>query len=305
MITTDEYKKIIKDERTKSFDTPYDLTYKVFEDLGYHKKEPDYFIKNASEIVENLREGCWNRFQESEKNFTSRMLLNLIDEEKIKKMTSLEAITYFVENYPKHIYDLNLSNTQSRRSRAGKEFEAIIELLLVGAGIPMDAQGNIGKKIFIEKGLGKLVDLVIPGATEFTINKRYAILVSAKTTLRERWQEVPEEMGRTGASEMFLATLDSTSQQVLDTLYEANITLTTTKNIKKTCYNNNIRVFTFEDLLLSARSNMDRWANYSYSKGELESEISLIEKQMNNHADHRFVYDYYLKRKEDIIKKLR
>lgn len=305
MITTDEYKKIIKDERKKSFDTPYDLTYKVFEDLGYHKKEPDYFIENASEIVENLREGCWNRFQESEKNFTSRMLLNLIDEEKIKKMTSLEAITYFVENYPKHIYDLNLSNTQSRRSRAGKEFEAIIELLLVGAGIPMDAQGNIGKKIFIEKGLGKLVDLVIPGATEFTINKRYAILVSAKTTLRERWQEVPEEMGRTGASEMFLATLDSTSQQVLDTLYEANITLTTTKNIKKTCYNDNIRVFTFEDLLLSARSNLDRWENYSYSESELESEISLIEKQMKNHADHKFVYDYYLKRKEDIIKKLR
>lgn len=305
MITTDEYKKIIKDERKKSFDTPYDLTYKVFEYLGYHKKEPDYFIENASEIVENLREGCWNRFQESEKNFTSRMLLKLINKEKIKKMASLEAITYFVENYPKHIYDLNLSNTQSRRSRAGKEFEAIIELLLVGAGIPMDAQGNIGKKIFIEKGLGKLVDLVIPGATEFTINKRYAILVSAKTTLRERWQEVPEEMGRTGASEMFLATLDSTSQQVLDTLYEANITLTTTKNIKKTCYNDNIRVFTFEDLLLSARSNMDRWANYSYSKGELESEIDLIEKQMSNHADHKFVYDYYLKRKEDIIKKLR
>ena len=305
MLTNNEYKKIIKNERTKFFDSPYDLTYKVFEDLGYHKKEPDYFVENASEIIENLRKECWNRFQESEKEFTSRMLLKLINKEEIKKMKSLDAITYFVENFPIHIYDLNLSNTQSRRSRAGKEFETIIELLLIGAGIPMDAQGNIGKKIFVEKGLGKLVDLVIPGATEFTINKRYAILVSAKTTLRERWQEVPEEMGRTGASEMFLATLDSTSQQVLDTLYEANVTLTTTKNIKETCYNNNVRVFTFEELLQSARSNLGRWTNYSYSQEELEAEISLIEKQMKNHINHKFVYDYYIKRKNNIIKKIK
>ena len=47
-------------------------------------------------------------------------------------------------------------------------------------------------------------------------------------------QEVPEEMGRTGAREMFLATLDtSISSDVLNTLYEANIQVTTTKNIKR------------------------------------------------------------------------
>ena len=60
-------------------------------------------------------------------------------------------------------------------------------------------------------------------------------MISAKTTLRERWQEVPEEMGRTGAREMFLATLDTTiSSDVLNTLYEANIQVTTTKKIKET-----------------------------------------------------------------------
>lgn len=62
-----------------------------------------------------------------------------------------------------------------------------------------------------------MVDTVSPGVTEFEINKRDAVLISAKTTLRERWQEVPEEMGSTGAREMFLATLgEKVSDNVLN-----------------------------------------------------------------------------------------
>ncbi|MBR5495540.1 MAG: hypothetical protein IKV71_07950, partial [Psychrobacter sp.] len=75
---------------------------------------------------------------------------------------------------------------------------------------------------------------------EFEANKRNTVLISAKTTLRERWQEVPEEMGRTGAKEMFLATLDDTiSNEVLNTLYEANINITTTKANKNEIYPHN------------------------------------------------------------------
>lgn len=126
------------------------------------------------------------------------MLQQLVKPEEVKNKAGIEAVTWFVETFPEEIYSLTLSNTQSRRSRAGKEFEAIIELILIGANIPIDSQGNIGKKAFVEKGLGKLVDIVSPGAIEYNLNKRNTVLISAKTTLRERWQEVPEEMGRTG-----------------------------------------------------------------------------------------------------------
>lgn len=304
MLSNKEYKELIKSERKKEFDPPYDFIYDIFEELEYHLKNKDFFLNNASEIVNTIRNRAWKKYQKQEKKFMSRLLSELIDKEKINNMEPLEAVTFFVENYPSHIYDLNLSNTQSRRSRAGKEFETIIELLLIGANIPMDAQGNIGKKIFLDKGLGKLVDIVSPGVTEFTLNKRYAVLISAKTTLRERWQEVPEEMGRTGASEMFLATLDTTSNQVLDTLYESNITLTTTKDIKENCYNNNPRIFTFEDLLKTASFNINHWENYAYDKENLEYELSMIDVQLNKHKDHKFVYDYYLNRKEKISRLL-
>ncbi|WP_272456958.1 hypothetical protein [Mycoplasma bradburyae] len=40
----------------------------------------------------------------------------------------------------------------------------------------MDSQGNIGKNIFIEKELGKLVDIVSPGVIEYMINKRNTLI---------------------------------------------------------------------------------------------------------------------------------
>lgn len=79
------------------------------------------------------------------------------------------------------------------------------------------------------------------------------MFITAKTTLRERWQEIPEEMSRTGINVAYLATLDrNISDNVEQLLYEGNIIITTTKKIKEECYQNNERIVTFEDLILTA-----------------------------------------------------
>ncbi len=44
----------------------------------------------------------------------------------------------------------------------GKEFEAIIEAILLRSGIFFDNQGVIGSKLFETERLGKLVDCVVP-----------------------------------------------------------------------------------------------------------------------------------------------
>lgn len=290
IIKLEDYLEMVKEERKSFFIQPYDLTYQCFEKLGYDKKAPEFFCQNASEAVENLRKEGWEEFRRIEESFTSSMLKKLIDKDIIKGMDAEEAITWFAETYPNHIYQLNLSNTQSRRSRAGKEFEAIIELILLGAHISLDSQGNIGKAHFVQKGLGKLVDAVSPGVIEFVENKRNTVLISAKTTLRERWQEVPEEMGRTGASEMFLATLDENiSQEVFNTLYEANIQVTTTRKIKEERYKSNNRVLTFEDLISICIENRRRWENFEYSEEQRNGIINLLKKQMGRHEEHQFV----------------
>lgn len=296
-ISLSAYRDSIKRERNKVFDQPYELVYRNFIKLKYNKMDKEYFKENASSMVEELRNSCWNEFIPIEKKFTTDMLKTLIDEEYVNTLTPAEAITSFAEEFPEHIYALTLSNTQSRRSRAGKEFEAIIELILIGAGIPLDSQGTIGKQEFLNKGLGKMVDLVSPGVIEYIINKRNAVLISAKTTLRERWQEVPEEMGRTGAREMFLLTLDENiSKEVLDTLYEANIQVTTTKRIKESKYKDNNRVLSFEDLIKICLNNVLKWKNFNYTIEQETSIQNMIHKQIAKHEEHDFVKEFYKER---------
>ncbi|KAA9293329.1 type II restriction endonuclease [Streptococcus anginosus] len=292
----EEYKNFVQKQRKDYFidDMPYNLIYRHFEKLGLTSQSIEYFFKNASYIMEQLRENSWNEFQAKEHEFTSKMLSALYTTRDVENMTSSEAIAWFVEKFPMHIYNLNLSNTQSRRSRSGKEFEAIIELILIGADIPMDSQGNIGKKFFLDKGLGKLVDIVSPSSSEYVINKRNTVLISAKTTLRERWQEVPEEMGRTGAREMFLVTLDNTiSQEVIETLNDANIQVVTTYSIKEANYKKYHSVISIENLLVILKETVEKWKNFTYTE-EVKNEIRLnLEKQLSKHQQHTFVKEYY------------
>ena len=251
MIDITKYNEYIKQERNSHFASPFEVVYNTFLQLELNHKSPDYFENNASSIVEELRKHCWSNFRNIETNFTKRMLNYLFStDDTAKNMTGTEAVEYFIETYPDHIYSLTLSNTQSRRVRAGKEFEAIIEMILIGANIPIDSQGSIGKKIFTDKNLGKLVDLISPGVTEYFLDKNNTILISAKTSLRERWQEVPEEISRTGASQMYLATLDENiSFSDLNKMYESNVILVTTKSIKEASYKTIMNVITFERLI--------------------------------------------------------
>ena len=300
----DEFKEVVKAAREKKFLQPYELAYKVFNQLGYDEKSPDFFESSASKVVEEMRNACWNEFVSEEKVFTSDMLRELIDEDKIKNLSPVDAVSSFVTDYPEHIYDLSLSNTQSRRSRAGKEFEAIIELILIGADIPLDSQGNIGKKLFTDKGLGKLVDVVSPGVMEYLIDKNDTVLISAKTTLRERWQEVPEEVSRTGANSMYLITLDdSVSQNVLDELYEANVILTTIESVKEKSYKDNKRVMTFEQLIKKCKDVKEDWEAYSFSDEQKDEIIMSLEKQQAKHTNHDFVLKYYAERLAKLMNK--
>ena len=297
LLNLDQFKDIVKKERPAYFLSTFDRAYKAFIELNYDTKDPLFFKNNASQIIENMCAQCWNDFLHEENHFTIEMMKKLIDTNEISNMHPQDAIEWFITNFNEHLYQLSLSNTQSRRSRAGKEFESIIELIILGANINLDCQGNIGKEYFINKNLGKLVDIVTPGVVHYSINKRNTILISAKTTLRERWQEVPEEMGRTGASEMFLATLDENiSNDVLNTLYESNIQVTTTKRIKDKYYTNNSRVLTFEELIEICIDASNKWSDFIFTKNQLNTIISILTEQKDKHKNHLFVNDKFKER---------
>lgn len=246
------FNKYVKDARTKQILKVEDLVQKAFFGSGYNNKDFKYFQENASKILLDLRKDTWRLFQDNEKKFTEDIMLN-ITPDAFKKMNGEEAIRRYVVEFSEHIYNLQLSNTQSRRTRAGKEFELILELILKHCGVECQAQGEIGKDFYAQNGLGKLVDLVIPSAEAYTKNKRNTILLSSKTILRERWQEVTDEVKRTGAREIFLATIDEeVSESTLNIMEQENLVLVVPKNTQQEKYSSASNVISLEEFITIA-----------------------------------------------------
>jgi hypothetical protein len=278
----EQFKNFIREQRTNYMDNSLLVVEHSFINKGFNKKNKEYFLSNATEYVYEMREAVWQEFLLIEKHFTAKMAEALVggsnrglnklkkhlstsrlsDNEKVKKI-----IYDFIKIFGDNIYDLNLSNTQSRRSRAGNEFEYIIYKLLIHSKIFNDDQGILGNERFREAGLGKLVDCVVPGVMEYDIEKHKCALISMKTTLRERWAEVPEELSRTGAQSMYLLTLDeSISDDKINTIYSHNVHLVVPDDEKKHKYAGNPKVYGLTDFIQELNDIMRYWNRKSPSQ---------------------------------------
>ncbi len=144
------------------------------------------------------------------KHILDLLLTNKITEltgEKLKDEIIKICGEYAGRIFP-YVYRISLSNTQSRRSRAGKTFEAIIYKVYDCLGYTFDSQSKVGRKTFTELGLGKKVDSILPNIEAYEKRRNKTIIGTMKTTLRERWQEVAEEIERTKIPEIHLLTAD-------------------------------------------------------------------------------------------------
>ncbi|MFV8324922.1 type II restriction endonuclease [Flavobacterium sp. ZS1P14] len=184
--------------------------------------------KVVSEIIKSLRTEVWEEFLMDEINFnaavmkdlhkildTPKKLLEVLIEKNIASKGGeelRESIKELCGEYAgrvfPYLYALSLSNTQSRRSRSGKTFEAIIYKLYNLLDYEFDSQNKVGRKIFSDVGLGKKVDSILPSIEKFNQRRNKTIIGTMKTSLRERWQEVAEEIERTKIPEIHLLTVD-------------------------------------------------------------------------------------------------
>ena len=98
------------------------------------------------------------------------------------------------------VYELMLSASQQRKARAGYSYEHHIEAMLAGGEIPFEKQAIITA--------GKRSDFVLPSRAVLARPadpEQPGLILSAKTTLRERWKQVGLEQG---AAELYLTTVD-------------------------------------------------------------------------------------------------
>lgn len=157
-----------------------------------------------------------------------------------------------------YIYQLCLSNTQSRRSRAGKTFEGIIYFLYEYLGYSFDSQKKVGRKVFTDLGVGKMVDSILPSVDAFNERRDKTIIGSMKTTLRERWQEVVEEVSRSNIPNIYLLTVDDNiSDNKAIQMGSHNIVLVVLDDVKEQEHLKDKRsIISFESYFLDEIPNM-------------------------------------------------
>lgn len=135
-----------------------------------------------------------------------------------------------------------LSASQHRKSRAGRSFEQHISRLLRDGRITFEEQAVTG---------GRRPDFVLPSLMVLKTKERKfeeALVLSAKTTLRERWKQVTMEKFNCA---LFLATVDDrVSSDAIDDMSHQGIHLVVPESLKKskeTCYTDKTNVITFRE----------------------------------------------------------
>lgn len=221
-----EFDKLIKQYRTKSIRSSQEIVDLILYENSNFQELID--SKKVSKCIAEMREIAWQEFLKDEVNFNAELMRNLhkllkTPKEILDVLLSNDVVTrsgddlldkvkevcgeYAGRVYP-YIYRLSLSNTQSRRSRSGKTFEAIIYKIYESLGYEYDSQSKVGRKTFDELGLGKKVDSILPNVKCYSERRNKTVIGTMKTSLRERWQEVAEEIERTKIPEIHLLTAD-------------------------------------------------------------------------------------------------
>lgn len=238
----------IQEFRLKIIKEPKHYAREILLRKGITRKDLE---EDIDSILKDTRESVWQMYLQDEAAFHSEVLSYLIKtrnapKEILANIINSELLSTDVMNSSKeeltervarivggyagrvmpYIYALSLSTTQSRRSRAGKVFEHIIETFMELSGYPYKNQSALGTSFFKENDLGKKVDLIVPGADEYVRNRAKCAVITMKTSLRERWQEVAEELSRTNVPHIYLLTVDDAlTSNVINTMKRYNITV--------------------------------------------------------------------------------
>ncbi|MFZ3140112.1 type II restriction endonuclease [Polaromonas sp.] len=94
------------------------------------------------------------------------------------------------------LYQVMLDASQQRRTRVGAGFESHIRKMLQTGNIPYEEQAVVSTR---------RPDFVLPNKNLYVKKSADALVLAAKTTLRERWKQVPMEQRN---CTVFLATMD-------------------------------------------------------------------------------------------------
>jgi len=183
----------------------------------------------------------WNLFRDFQRRERSVELVRLVMGDGPANLKPADIIRRLITEFPA-IDALMLSASQQRKSRAGYSYEYQIEAILEGGGIPFEKQVIIGAK--------KRPDFVLPSMKH--LNSKNVtwpgLILSAKTTLRERWKQVEREKGH---YRLYLTTVDeNVAGNVIEDMASFGVILVipeSLKEAKETEYDGHENVVSFKE----------------------------------------------------------
>lgn len=198
----------------------------------------------------------WNIFRKAQLHLRSIQLVRLIVGDDLGERSVETVVRSIVDNY-QQIDRILLSASQQRKSRAGTSFELHIEKFLIDGRIPYGRQVVVGSR---------RPDFILPSLAFFNAKDRAendAIVLSAKTTLRERWKQVVSE----GLNcKLFLATVDETvPASTVEEMDALRITLVVPESLKTstmTEYGRHSNVIDFKSFF-ERELRANRWSRWS------------------------------------------
>lgn len=148
------------------------------------------------------------------------------------------TVQQLIESWYYYLRQMFLSISQSRKTRGGKDFELQLAQLLSLAGFPFENQHREHR-----------VDFMLPNYAHYSRDRTQCVLLSAKRTLRERWQEVVDELHKMNCPNVFLATADKNiTRQKMRDIARRNIKLVVFDDVKDTSFTEDSWVMSYTQL---------------------------------------------------------
>lgn len=182
-------------------------------------ENPGDAIREISRVIE------WDLFRDFQRKQRAVELVRAVFGDEPASMDMKSVVRRVVDSVGE-IDRIMLSASQQRKSRAGYSFEHQIEAMLIAGSIPFAKQVVMDAK--------KRPDFILPSLKHLRTDLEgpaRGLILSAKTTLRERWKQVQREMG---SSDLFLATVDEAlAANVIEDMASMNITLVVPESLKQ------------------------------------------------------------------------
>ena len=211
-------------------------------ELAQKKLEMTNVEKNFNSFLRRLLEIEFELYKEFEKKCAIEIFEEAFKQKifEIPKDDFQKGFSDFFYIHYNDFWNVFLSISQSRKTRAGGSFERHLKYLFSRLNYPYDTQTQLNGR----------VDYLFPSEEVFKKNRTACLIISVKRTLRERWRQVVGELASINAGKIYIVTQEEDiSVPKIQEMDKHNINLVVFDEEKERNFAEHHNVIGFTDLV--------------------------------------------------------